>query len=121
MDGLDEISACDKTMVAELNNKSVKTYTLAPEDFGIKRAELAQLKCASIDESKDMALRVLEGESGPHQDIVCLNAGAALYVAGKVKSIKEGVELAREMTDSGQASEKLDEIVSFTQKAGRIL
>ncbi len=116
LDGLDEITTCDKTFVAEVTKGVVKTYTIAPEDFGLPRAVPSSLKCASKEACRDMALRVLGGENGPPKDIVSLNSGAALYLAGKVKSIKEGVGLAQEMMENGEALEKLEEIVAFTQK-----
>ncbi len=117
MDGLDEITTCDKTLVAELDKGKIKTYTVSPEDFNLKRASLGALRCATPEQSKEKALGILEGEAGPAKDIVCFNAGAALYVAGKVRSIQEGVRLAEELIETGEAYEKLEEIVEFTQNA----
>ena len=84
----------------------------------MKRSALAMLQCSAREECKEMALRVLDGEPGPGTDIIRLNAGAAIYVAGKVKTIEEGVLLASELIESGEAREKLEEIVSFTQSMG---
>ncbi len=112
-DGLDEISTSDETTVAELKQGNVKTYKIAPEDFGIPRAALSALQCSSKEECKIIAEKTLKGEPGPASDIVCLNAGAALYVAGKAASIKEGVSLSRKTIESGTAYHKLNEIINF--------
>ena len=110
-DGLDEISISDETHAAELSDGNVKTYKIAPEDFGVRRAALSVLQCSSKDECKTLAEKALKGEPGAAGDIICLNAGAALYVAGKAASIKEGVELARKIIKGGAAYAKLKEIV----------
>ncbi len=111
-DGLDEITVCGKTKIAELSNGRIKVYTISPEEFGIKKAKRENLKCGSKNENKMRALAVLQGEAGPAGDIVCLNAGAALYIAGKCPSIKEGLRLAREAILSGAAMRKLEELKS---------
>ncbi len=115
-DGLDEITTCGETFVAEVDQTGVKTYFISGEEFGFSRAKLRDLQSASKTECKEAAKRTLEGEAGPPFDIVCLNAGAALYVAGRTKAFAEGVNLAKELMQSGEALEKLEEIVAFSQR-----
>ena len=112
-DGLDEISISDSTRVAELKNGQVQEYTLSPEEFGFQRAPLSTIKVASIEESKDVILRVLNNQPSPARDIVCLNAGAAIYVAGLSDSLKEGIEIAKSTLASGRAYEKLCELTDY--------
>ncbi|MGH7198461.1 MAG: anthranilate phosphoribosyltransferase [Candidatus Omnitrophota bacterium] len=117
LDGLDEITNCERTSVAELDGGRIRTYSLTPEEFGLKRGSLSDLQCASREEAKDRALEVLEGRAGPASDVVCLNTGAALFVAGKVKTIREGLELSKELIETEEAFDKLEEIRSFTPDA----
>lgn len=114
-DGLDEITTCDRTQIAELDRGKVKTYTVSPGDFGLKKVRLADIRCPEKRDCKVAAVNVLKGEKGAHTDIVALNTGAALYVAGKAASIKEGVCAAAEHLGSGDAYETLERIASFSQ------
>jgi anthranilate phosphoribosyltransferase len=116
-DGLDEITLCDATSVAELQDGKIRMVRLHPEEFGLKLATAADLRCDSRDAAKEAALEVLEGRPGPKLDVACFNAGAALYVAGKVKTIREGFELSKELIESEEAYDKLEEIRSFTRAA----
>ena len=110
-DGMDEITTRGKTKVAELVNSQIKCYTLSPEEFGIKKPGTDELICRTKEENKKAALQVLRGTSSQAAgDIVCLNAGAALYVAGKAASIVKGLELARQTIASGAAAKKLEEL-----------
>lgn len=109
-DGLDEITTTAGTHVAEVRNGKVSTRMIYPEDFGIKRARLKNLAGGNAHENAEILLDILEGKPGPKRDIVVLNAGAAIYVADKAKSIKEGVKLAAEAVDSGKALEKLEQL-----------
>lgn len=118
-DGLDEISISDKTLVSELNHGKVSSYSVSPQEYGLKAAPLSSIACRTKEEARDRALRVLEGEVGPAADIVSLNAGAALYIAGKTASIREGLLLSRELLTGGAAMEKLEEIREFTSKNAR--
>ncbi|MBU0650998.1 anthranilate phosphoribosyltransferase [bacterium] len=114
-DGLDEISLCDKTFVAELfDNGKIKEYTIKPENFGFKRVSLDELAGGEIEDNMKIVLNILKGEKGPKRDVVLLNAGAAIYISGMCDSIKKGVELARESIDSGKALEKLEKLRKFT-------
>jgi len=113
-DGLDEISIGSPTLVAELKNGEVKSYTIQPEDFGMQRADLSSVKAADAEDSLNIIKGVLANQSGPAKDIVCLNAGASIYVAGLVNTLAEGVERAAEVIAEGKAAEKLQQLVDKT-------
>lgn len=113
---VDECTVTGDTEVAELSGDEVKTYTIRPEDFGFKRARLADLKGGANPEEAAVILReVLEGAEGPRRDILLLNSGAALYVAGVAPGLKTGVERAAALIDSGAPLAKLDDLVKFSQ------
>ena len=109
-DGLDEISIGDETHVAEYRDGKIENYTIKPEDFGLERANLNRIRVGSIDASLNMIRGVLENEPGPAQDIVALNAGAAIYVAGVAANLAEGVERAQTAIANGAARINLDEL-----------
>ena len=110
-DGMDEISISAPTDVAELKAGSITSYQIAPEDFGLKRGDLAAIRVADARESLDMIQALLAGQSGPARDIVVLNAGAAIYAADLVDSLAAGVVMAGQVIDSGAAQEKLAALV----------
>jgi anthranilate phosphoribosyltransferase len=116
-DGLDEISIGAGTRVAEIRDGKILEYRVMPEDFNMKQESLENLRVAGKDESLAAALKVLQGDSGAGAKIVTLNAAAALYVADKARSIKEGILMAMDVLGSGRAEKKLKQIVQFTQKA----
>jgi anthranilate phosphoribosyltransferase len=107
-DGLDEISIGGPTEVAEYDGGDIQRYTVQPEDFGLDRAEIDQIRVETIDDSLAMLRSVLANEAGPARDIVALNAGAAVHVAGVAESLSDGVDRALEALASGQARERLD-------------
>lgn len=113
-DGLDEISIGAPTLVAELKNGEVKSYTIQPEDFGLQRADLSTIKATDAQDSLKIIKSVLANQTGPAKDIVCLNAGASIYVAGLVDSLAEGVALASQVIADGKAAEKLQQLVEKT-------
>jgi len=113
-DGLDEITLSGKTHVAELKHGFVTEFTIEPKQFGIDVAGLDSLRAVDKEASKVMLLQVLDGKPGPWQDIVALNAGAAIYVAGVSHDLWSGVTRAREMIVSGHARQKLDALVAYT-------
>ena len=115
-DGLDEISIGSSTLVAELNNGKVSSYRISPQDFAMESAEVSTLSVDSVDQSLKIMQDVLDGVAGPAADIVLLNAGAAIYVAGKADSLAAGIESARQAITSGKARSKLDELVAITTK-----
>ena len=110
-DGLDEISIASPTLVAELKEGLISTYTITPEQFGFNRNSLGTLGVDSAEESLKIILAVLEGQPGPASDIVALNAGAAIYAANLVDSLAVGVDKAREILVSGAGRRKLEELV----------
>lgn len=115
-DGLDEITITSATNVSEVLSADIKNYRIYPEDFGIKRSELSALKGASVSDNAKILLDILRGEDGPKRDIAVLNAAAAIYVADKVHSIKEGIPLAKEAIDSGKALAKLEQLRELSNK-----
>lgn len=116
LDGLDEITTTAKTQICELKNGKIKEFTLSQFEFGIKRVDIKNLLGKDKNTNAQIAREILDGKKGPHRDIVCLNAGAALYVSGVVRNIKEGFELANITVDSGRAKEKLRSFIEFTNK-----
>ncbi len=113
-DGMDEISIGSDTFVAELKDGEVKTYSIKPEDFGMKRASLSEIKAADAGDSLAIIQSVLANQEGPAKDIVCLNAGAAIYVSGVANSLQAGIEKAREVIANGSAAKKLDALVHYS-------
>ena len=115
-DGLDEISLGAGTLVGELKNGVVREYEIHPEDFGLRMAGTRALKVETPEDSKAMLMGVLQGEQGPARDIVCLNAGAALYAANVASSIEEGLQRAQAAIDSGAALKKLHALVTYSSQ-----
>jgi anthranilate phosphoribosyltransferase len=114
-DGLDEITLAGKTHVAELKHGFVTEYTIEPKQFGLDVTSLEVIKATDKDASKAMLLDVLNNKSGVAKDIVVLNAGAAIYVAGIANDLWGGVTKARDVIESGAARKKLDALAGFTQ------
>jgi anthranilate phosphoribosyltransferase len=114
-DGLDEISLEGPTLVGELKNGTVREYEIHPKDFGLSTALTSSFKVANAEESKKMVLDVIDKKPGAASDIVCLNAGATLYVAGVATDIASGITLAKAAIASGAARQKLDAFVVATQ------
>lgn len=115
--GLDEMTVTGATHIADAHNGQVHETILQPEDVGLKRATMAEIKGgATVSESADQVRAVLRGEPGAKLDMVLLNAGAALMAADKAPDILGGIALAREVIRSGAALAKLDALVQFSQK-----
>jgi anthranilate phosphoribosyltransferase len=114
-DGLDEISISCKTWVAELKDGEIREYKIRPGDFGMKRASLDTIRADSVEDSLRIINEVLDNRPGPARDIVCLNAGAAIYTAGVALSLEQGVALAADAIASGKAKEKLRQLVELTR------
>ncbi len=112
-EGLDEISISGETLVAELRGGEVHEYTLTPQQLGFEPCPLEAIRVQDAAQSKQAVLSVLNNHPGPARDIVILNAGAAIYVAGVTRSLQKGVEKAREAIESGAARRKLDQLVGF--------
>lgn len=113
-DGLDEITISGLTNVAELKDGQVNEYTVTPEEFGLKSASLDSIRVTTIDEAKAMLQEVLENKPGAARDIVQLNAGAAIYVAGLTPTLVAGVKKAAEVIASGAAKQKLAQLVGIS-------
>jgi anthranilate phosphoribosyltransferase len=115
-DGLDEISISGETLVGEFTGGEVREYELHPSQFGLEVYDRRAIQVNSVEESRQMILAVLENQPGPALNIVLLNAGAALYVAGVAKTMAEGIAKAREAVAKGKARQKLDEFLAFTKQ-----
>ncbi|MBR1780524.1 MAG: anthranilate phosphoribosyltransferase [Oscillospiraceae bacterium] len=115
-DKLDEVSISAPTSVCEFRDGWYKTYTIAPEDFGLVRGTKEDIVGGDPDYNAEITRQILSGSLvGPKRDVVLLNAACGLYVAGKAASISDGVALAAELIDSGKARSKLDEFVQATR------
>ena len=113
-DGMDEISIASATKVAELKDGEVSVFTIEPEDFDMQRADLETIRAADSTDSLNIIKAVFDNQDGPAKDIVCLNAGAAIYAAGLVSTLSEGVKKAQDVIARGLASEKLEQLISRT-------
>jgi len=113
-DGMDEISISGPTRVAELKSGVVEEYVIEPAQFGLQTSPLSQIAVNSAEESLAIIHSVLQKQAGPARDIVLLNAGAAICVAGVAGSIADGIKLAAHAIDSGDAEQKLQQLVSLT-------
>lgn len=116
VNGLDEISPCGETLVAELKDGDVREFRLHPTQFGIEEIELADIQAEDPAFARQMLLDALTGKHAAARDVLALNAGAAIYTAGVVDSLDAGVRKSQEVISSGAARDKLDEYVAFTQK-----
>lgn len=116
LDGMDEISVSDKTAVCELKDGKTTTYEISPDYFDMETASKEDLVGGGPKENAQITLSILNGEKGPKRNAVLLNSAAGLYVAGKVKSLKEGVKLAEEIIDSGKALKQLEKFVEVTNR-----
>jgi len=114
-DGLDEISNTCESRISEVRSNEVRTYTVAPEDFGLPRARMADLQGGGVADNAEIIRRILKGERGPRRDIVVLNAGAAIAAGGKAEDIGAGIAIAQHSIDSGAALDRLNRLVEFCQ------
>jgi len=115
-DTLDEISITGGTKVTEVNDDGISTYFIEPEDFGMKKANLIDIKGGNKEENAHIILNILRGVKGPKQDVTVLNAAGAFFISGKVKTFKEGIEVARHVINSGAALEKYERLIDFSKK-----
>lgn len=113
-DGLDEISISDKTHIAELKDGEINNYVISPEDFGMQRQDISTLAVNGVEDSLKTMQSVLNNNEGAAKDIVCLNAGAAIYAAGLTDSIQNGVTKAMEKIASGAAKQKLEQLIEHS-------
>jgi anthranilate phosphoribosyltransferase len=117
-DGLDEITITGKTHICELKDGSIKSYSISPDDFGLPQASLDSLAGGTLEENAALLRRVLTGTPGPQRDVVLMNAAAALLAGDRVNTLQEGVDLAREVIDSGHALAKLEQLIEFSHSLG---
>jgi len=113
-DGLDEISIAAPTRVAELKDGNISVYSIAPEDFGLQRADLGAIAVSDAVQSLEMIRAVLANQPGPARDIVMLNAGAAIYAAGLAVSLAAGVACAAEVLENGKARQTLEALIEVS-------
>jgi len=116
-DGMDEITISGPSSIAELKDGNIIEYTVQPSDFGLQVASLDTIRVSNVNEAKSMLLSVLDNQPGTARDIVLLNAGAAIYVAGLTNSLTEGVNEASRVIASGAAKDKLTQLISISQRA----
>jgi len=114
-DGLDEISIASPTTVAELRDGNVTTYTITPEQFGFRRANLDELAITDAASSLEMVKSVLDNQASPARDIVALNAGAAIYAANIAGSLSAGVDKAQQLIAGGGAKAKFDALIAYSK------
>jgi len=115
-DGLDEISSSAPTNVYETKRGEVRSYTIEPEHFGLRRATTNEVRGGTVEANVALAEHVLDGQAGPPRDVVLMNAGAALYVAGLVDTIGAGVRRAADELDSGRVRSKLEQVGAVSQR-----
>ena len=113
-DGMDEISMAAPTLVAELKDGKIDSYQIRPEDFDITPGNISDITVEGANDSLQIMLDVLQDKNGAARDIVCLNAGAAIYVAGLTQDLKAGVKKAQQTISNGSARTKLDELIELT-------
>jgi anthranilate phosphoribosyltransferase len=119
-DGIDELSTTGHTKVSECRAGAVNTFYVHPQDFGIAKASPADLKGGDAGENAGIVLRVLEGKPGAPRDVVLLNAGAALFVAGRATGVAEGIAIAAAAIDSGAARAVLEKMVQGSQSGAGV-
>lgn len=115
-DGMDEISVTAPTSVCEFGKGKIKEYTISPTGFNMEFAKKEEILGGEPEDNAEITQQILEGKTGPKRNTVLMNAGAAIFIAGATKSIKEGIELAAKVIDSGAAKEKLEEFILLSNK-----
>ena len=122
--GVDELSLAGENKTAYLKDGVVKEFNFSPTEAGLKKAAIQEILGGSPEENKEITLNILKGKKGPKRDVILLNSAAAFLVEGKVKNLEEGVKLAAELIDSGQAMQKLEELIncsnSFANSSGAV-
>ncbi len=111
-DGLDEITTAGPTTIASLENGTVRTFEVTPEEVGLPRVRPDLLKGGDARDNAEALRAVLRGERGPYRDVALFNAAAALVVAGRAGDLRDGMELAAKSVDSGEAHRRLERLVT---------
>lgn len=119
LDGLDEITLTTKTRVSELKDGEILNYYIEPEEYGFSLAKKEELAGGDPQKNVQILLSILDGEKGPKRDMVLLNAGAAIYLGEKAKSLTEGILIAIEMIDSGSARQKLNQLLEVSREISK--
>ena len=114
-DGVDEVSICGLTKVCEVREDGLRSYMINPEELGLRLAKPEEIKGGLAEENKEIALSILRGEKGAKRDMVLINSAVALYTALDDITLKECVEMAAELIDSGKALEKMQDFVNATR------
>ncbi len=120
-DTIDEISITGETKITEFRTGEFRTYFIQPEDFGLERSDLSEIRGGTKEENAKIILEILKGSQGARRDIVLLNAASVFMISGKVKDFLEGIELGRITIDSGKAFETLERVIQFTNSEKRFL
>jgi anthranilate phosphoribosyltransferase len=115
-DGLDEMSTAGTTTVVEVDGPEIHSYALAPEDVGLRRGRYEDVAGGPPEDNAAVTRRIFAGEAGPARDLAALNAGAAIYVAGRAETLEAGVREAEAALDDGRAAEALDRLVALSQE-----
>ena len=115
-DGLDEITITGKTQVYELKDGHIKSYSISPEDLGLPRASLDNLKGGTVDKNAGLLRSILAGAPGPQRDVVLMNAAAVLLAGDMVETLQQGASLTREVINGGNALAKLEQLIEFSQR-----
>ncbi|PTV98093.1 anthranilate phosphoribosyltransferase [Halanaerobium saccharolyticum] len=122
--GVDELSLAGENKTAYLKDGVVKEFNFTPTEAGLEKAAIQKILGGSPEENKEITLNILKGKKGPKRDVILLNSAAAFLVEGKVENLEEGVKLAAELIDSGQAIQKLEELIncsnSFVNSSGAV-
>jgi len=118
-DNLDEISNTGESRVSEVREGAVRTYTVRPEDFGVTRAPIGDLRGGDREQNAEIIRAILAGEPGARRDIVLMNASAALVAGGRARDLKEGVELGARSIDTGAARGTLGRLIAVSQELGQ--
>ncbi len=113
-DGLDEITTTGPTFVAELDGGKIRTFTISPEEVGLKKAAPAELKGGEAAHNAAALIAVLQGKKGPYRDVAIFNAAAALVVAGKSDKIADAMKLAEKSIESGGAKTRLEKLIAVS-------
>ncbi|MBM3175149.1 MAG: anthranilate phosphoribosyltransferase [Chloroflexi bacterium] len=114
-DGLDEITITGNTHVCELKDQHIVSYVIKPEDLGLQRADLDNLRVSNLQENVEMLRDVLAGTQGPQRDVVLMNTAAVLLAGDKAETLQQGVAVAKESIDSGNALLKLEQLITLSQ------
>ncbi len=117
-DGMDEITICNSTRISELNDGLIKTFDLDPMEFFGEYADPKTLKGGDKKDNAAITKSILDGEKGPKRNIVLINSGAALLIAGEADTLAEGISRAEKSIDSKDAKNKLEELIEFTRENG---